>query len=121
MLLYVAGEFRVPDGYQHHGPRANSFLSYVVMRDLLSIELSTSSKSRLVTIPEKCVVQLPCSSSLTPFVELTWQGKDYLIFEIDRSRLKPNRDTINERPQRRRRQTPLLIRTRERLLASPLD
>jgi|ERR1700728_2111769 hypothetical protein len=70
---------------------ANSSLSYVVKRDVLSIQISLAASPRLVFIPENSLVELIGLSSQAGMVELIWEHRSHRIFEADLTRLKPDR------------------------------
>lgn len=78
----------------------NPSVSYLVTRDVLSIQLNPSSAPRLVMIPAKSVVELKGTSPVAGFVDLIWQHRTHRIFEADLTRLTADRSVV-ERCARR--------------------
>lgn len=67
-------------------------VKYVVMRDVLSIEVNPPASPKLVMIPAKSVVERKGASSAAGFVELIWEHRTHMIFEADLTRLNADRN-----------------------------
>jgi len=79
-------------------PIENSPVTYLVPRDLLSIEIHPTANPRLVMIPAHSIVELKGTSPVPGFTELIWEDRTHMIFEADLMRLNSHVSRVNSFP-----------------------
>ncbi len=70
-------------------------VKYLVIRDLLSIEIDPLGRPKLVVIPAQSVVELKGGLSVGGMVELVWEQRIHRVFKADMSRLNIHRNGVN--------------------------